>query len=43
MVTRRTATGEPTVIDGAVRATDSPGLGVEPLPEVLGEPVAVYE
>ena len=30
------------VIDGCFRVPDMPGLGVEPDPQLLGEPVAVY-
>lgn len=42
LVNVRTATGSGEVVDGRLAAPDGPGLGVEPDPEVLGEPVAVY-
>ena len=38
----KTAEGAPAAKAGHARATDAPGLGIEPLVEVLGEPVAVY-
>lgn len=38
-VTTSIATGVPLPIDGRLRASDSPGLGVEPRMDVLGEPV----
>ncbi|MFO1067368.1 MAG: cis-3-hydroxy-L-proline dehydratase [Geminicoccaceae bacterium] len=38
-VTRRIAQGAPRRRDGCMAASEGPGLGVEPLPEVLGEPV----
>ena len=38
-VTRRIAQGAPQRRDGFMAASEGPGLGVEPLPEVLGEPV----
>jgi L-alanine-DL-glutamate epimerase-like enolase superfamily enzyme len=38
-VTRRIARGAPQRRDGFMAAPDGPGLGIEPLPEVLGEPV----
>lgn len=41
--TRSTGIGGPTVSDGKVYATDTPGLGVEPDYDALGDPVAVYE
>ncbi len=34
--------GAPDAADGAVEATDAPGLGVSVREEALGEPVAVY-
>jgi len=40
--TRSTGIGGPTVRDGRLYATDSPGLGVEPDYDALGDPVAVY-
>lgn len=40
--TRSTGLGGPTVRDGKLYASDSPGLGVEPDYESIGEPVAVY-
>jgi len=41
-VTVRNATGAPQREAGRMRASDAPGLGIEPDMEVLGEPVAVY-
>lgn len=41
-VTVRNATGAPQREAGRMRASDAPGLGIEPDREVLGEPVAVY-
>jgi cis-L-3-hydroxyproline dehydratase len=38
-VTRRTADGAPRREAGRMKASTAPGLGVTPLPEVLGEPV----
>ncbi len=40
--TRSTGIGGPTVKDGKLYATDTPGLGVEPDYDALGDPVAVY-
>ena len=37
------AAGAPESRDGRLFVSDAPGLGIEPLSEVLGEPVAVYE
>ena len=41
-VTVRNATGAPQRIAGQMRASDEPGLGIEPNRDALGEPVAVY-
>jgi len=41
-VTVRNATGAPQRETGRMRASDAPGLGIEPDMDVLGEPVAVY-
>ena len=41
-VTVRNATGAPQREDGQMRASDAPGLGIEPDMDVLGKPVAVY-
>ena len=41
-VTVRNATGAPQRVAGQMRASDEPGLGIEPDMDVLGEPVAVY-
>jgi L-alanine-DL-glutamate epimerase-like enolase superfamily enzyme len=38
-VSRRIADGAPKREKGRMRASDRPGLGVEPLPEVLGKPL----
>jgi L-alanine-DL-glutamate epimerase-like enolase superfamily enzyme len=38
-VSRSIAEGAPKRVEGRMRASDRPGLGVEPLPEVLGEPL----
>jgi L-alanine-DL-glutamate epimerase-like enolase superfamily enzyme len=40
--TRSTGIGGPVVKDGKLYAPDTPGLGVEPDYEALGDPVAVY-
>lgn len=40
--TRSTGIGGPTVKDGKLYASDTPGLGVEPDYDTLGDPVAVY-
>lgn len=40
--TRSTGIGGPTVKDGKLYATDTPGLGVEPDFDSLGAPVAIY-
>jgi L-alanine-DL-glutamate epimerase-like enolase superfamily enzyme len=42
-VTVHNATGAPQRAAGRMRASDTPGLGIEPDRDVLGEPVAVYE
>ena len=41
-VTVRNATGAPERADGRMQASREPGLGIKPVPDVLGEPVAVY-
>jgi L-alanine-DL-glutamate epimerase-like enolase superfamily enzyme len=41
-VTVRNATGAPQRVAGHMRASDEPGLGIEPDRDALGEPVAVY-
>ena len=41
-VTVRNATGAPQREAGRMRASDAPGLGIEPDMDVLGEPVAAY-
>ena len=41
-VTVRNATGAPQRVDGKMKASEQPGLGIEPDREVLGDPVAVY-
>ena len=41
-VTVRNATGAPQRVAGQMRASDEPGLGIEPNMDALGEPVAVY-
>lgn len=38
-----TAKGGPVLERGCLRASRKPGLGLEPQPDVLGKPVAVYE
>jgi L-alanine-DL-glutamate epimerase-like enolase superfamily enzyme len=40
---QKTAEGRPTYKDGRIYASDGPGLSVTPLPEILGEPVAVWQ
>ena len=42
-VTVKTASGCPRPVNGAISASTAPGLGVEPLMDVLGDPVAVIE
>jgi L-alanine-DL-glutamate epimerase-like enolase superfamily enzyme len=42
MIPFKTAEGQPTYKNGRTCASDGPGLGVTPLPEVLGKPVAVW-
>lgn len=42
MVTVKTADGDFKVVDGRVTAPKTPGLGVKPRMDVLGEPVATY-
>ncbi|MER9120940.1 mandelate racemase/muconate lactonizing enzyme family protein [Mesorhizobium sp. M0954] len=42
MVARTTADGAFDIIEGRVTAPDTPGLGITPRLEVLGEPVASY-
>lgn len=41
-VTVRSASGAPKRESGRMRASDEPGLGIDPLMEVLGKPVAEY-
>ena len=41
-VTVRNATGAPQRVAGQMRASDEPGLGIEPNMDALGEPVVVY-
>ncbi len=41
--TRSTGIGGPTVKNGKLYATDTPGLGVEPDYDSLGDPIAVYK
>lgn len=36
------ATGAPEVREGGLIVSDRPGLGIEPIPEALGDPVAVF-
>ena len=38
-VTRSIATGAPRRLEGRMTSPDAPGLGIEPRPDVLGEPV----
>jgi len=40
--TRSTGIGGPTVRDGKLYAPDTPGLGVEPDYDSLGDPISVY-
>ena len=40
--TVQTATGAPIVVNGEMRASDKPGIGIEPIMSVLGTPVAEY-
>jgi L-alanine-DL-glutamate epimerase-like enolase superfamily enzyme len=42
-VTVHNATGAPQRVAGHMSASDEPGLGIEPDPSVLGEPVAEYQ
>ncbi len=42
-VTVSVATGGPQPVNGCLSATQAPGIGVEPLMEVLGEPTAVID
>jgi cis-L-3-hydroxyproline dehydratase len=37
----QTATGAPQRVNGRLTASTKPGLGIEPLMNVLGEPVVV--
>ncbi|MEO0973083.1 MAG: mandelate racemase, partial [Pseudomonadota bacterium] len=41
-VTVQNATGAPKRVDGRMRASTQPGLGIEPHWEVLGDPVASF-
>lgn len=43
MMPLKTAEGRPAYKNGRIYASDGPGLGVEPLLNVIGEPVAVWE
>jgi cis-L-3-hydroxyproline dehydratase len=43
MIPLKTAEGRPTYKNGRMYASDEPGLGVTPIPEILGEPGAVWE
>lgn len=38
-VTKRTAHGAPEGVDGTYAVSDRPGLGIEPMTEILGKPV----
>ena len=38
-----TATGGPEVIDNRFEVSNAPGLGITPIPDVLGKPLAVWE
>ena len=42
MITLDTAAGGARNQGGVATAPEAPGLGVEPMPDVLGAPVAVY-
>ena len=42
-VTVSTAEGAPQRVDGHMAASSQPGLGIQPRPEVLGEPVVMIE
>jgi len=42
LMAKRTSAGLPEPADGAMTAPEMPGLGVEPIAAVLGDPVAVY-
>ncbi|MEM9774769.1 MAG: mandelate racemase/muconate lactonizing enzyme family protein [Chloroflexota bacterium] len=42
MVALKTADGDFNVVDGHVQAPDSPGLGITPRMDVMGEPIATY-
>jgi cis-L-3-hydroxyproline dehydratase len=42
MIGVTTAEGVPPVVNGTMTATERPGLGVDPVLEVMGEPVMVY-
>ncbi len=39
--TRDIATGAPSRVNGTMKASDAPGLGIEPIMEALGDPVLV--
>lgn len=43
MIGVTTATGLPPVVAGHMEATDAPGLGVEPVMDVMGAPIMVFE
>jgi L-alanine-DL-glutamate epimerase-like enolase superfamily enzyme len=40
--TKELATGSPRRREGTMAASEAPGLGCKPIPDALGEPVAVY-
>lgn len=40
---KQTAHGHPVTVNGRMKASDRPGLGVEPNAEVLGDPVGTYD
>jgi L-alanine-DL-glutamate epimerase-like enolase superfamily enzyme len=42
MTSLKTAEGAPEQVNGRLKANNEPGLGLMPLPSVLGEPVAVF-
>jgi len=41
--TVKNANGSPQRIDGSFKASEYPGLGIEPIKDVIGDPVAVYQ
>ena len=40
---RATLTNAPTIADGRIIAPEGPGIGAVPMPDAIGEPIAVYE